>query len=225
MWASMAARWSSFMRSRISPRINQTLSPSKAANPWAGSRAPLLGGEVLGHQRQNPAAPLRPGARAGALRKALPAAPKPPRTAPRRRHRATPRAHCLAAINEVSASSCCSASFSTSALLVAAALAEQREDDLFLAVVVGLEERQHVFVVVGHQNQPLGIAVGDPADELRGRAERVAKDTVHRKLSRSVETWRRGLGDGSGEFGSWEGSFSATAVHMTTYSQCGAGSV
>ena len=82
--------------------------------------------------------------------------------------------------------------------LVGAALAQQREDQLLLAVVVGLEERQDVLVVVGHQSQPLGIAVGDPTDELRGRAERVAEDTVHREHVRGVETRRLGLGGGGG---------------------------
>ena len=82
--------------------------------------------------------------------------------------------------------------------LVGAALAQQREDQLLLAVVVGLEERQHVLVVVGHQSQPLGIAVVDPTDEHRGRAQRVAEDTVHRKHVRGVEWWRTGRGGGGG---------------------------
>ncbi len=152
MCSSMASRCASFMRSRINPRISQTLSPSKARSPWPGQLAPLLGREVLGRQRQAAALlllevfdqvrPQRP-QRAHQLELHGVAATGPRRQPLPRRGQQGQRL--LVLLRQLV----------DQRIGLGAACAQQREDDLFLALVVGVQERQDVLVVVGHQ-RPTG---------------------------------------------------------------------
>ena len=61
------------------------------------------------------------------------------------------------------------------------ALAQQGEDQVLLAVVVGLQEGEDVLVVVGDQCHPLGIAGCNAPDQRGGGSEGVPEDPVHRQ--------------------------------------------
>ena len=135
MCASIAARCSSVMRSRMRPRISQILSPWKLAMPWPGQRPPLLHGEVLAGQRQHRlllvVEMLAPVGRAARPRPSCAAS-----AGPRRRRPATPPGDRLASSSSASASWCCVVHLVDQRVVAGAALAQEREDQLLLAVVV-----------------------------------------------------------------------------------------
>ena len=143
MCANIAARCSSVMRSRIRPRISQTLSPWYLAKPWPG-RSPHSSMDRLaaasGSARVSSSS--RWATSWGAARRA---GPRPP-AGPRRRRR--PRRQRRPGLpSNPSASSCCSRGCRAAPRPRSARAAG--EDDLLLAVVVRLQEGQDVVVVVG----------------------------------------------------------------------------
>ena len=74
-------------------------------------------------------------------------------------------------------------------VVAGAALTQEREDQLLLAVVVGLQEGQDVLVVVGDQRHPLGVAGRDAPDQRGGGAEAVPEDAVHGEHVGGVGAW------------------------------------
>ena len=174
MWASMPERCSSFIRSRISPRISQTLSPSNGPERVPRDHAPLLLGHVRGTEGKQLLLLVvevlfqAPTQGSQALRTRIfggGVTGRPPLEQPDRLGDELVDVAVLAG-NSVDQFE-----------LACASLAQQRKDESLLAVMVHVQERDHVAVEARDELRRSGSS-SPTSSTRRGAADSVSRSAL-----------------------------------------------